>query len=289
MLYYREHLEDQAQWYRNWVQASQSWKHDRHLFVGQAGYLNSMANSVTQLEHARQNGADGTVSYSYFATADDDLDGTWMNDWSWYDMVGADWFAEPASTPAMPWRDPDTATEGTLFGRITAADTGEPIDNATVALGSLDPVQTDGNGYYAMTLIPATSSGTRYDATASYGDYPDGTRPVTVYAGRVTQQDISLSHLAADDADEDGVGDATDNCPLGANPDQQDADGDGVGDVCDNCPSDFNPDQADADGDGEGDACASAGSGPSLCGAGALSAMLAGLVALFLGPARRAQ
>ncbi len=57
------------------------------------------------------------------------------------------------------------------------------------------------------------------------------------------------------DEDGDGVADASDNCPQGANPDQADSDGDGVGDACDNCPMSANPDQADADADGVGDAC----------------------------------
>ena len=35
------------------------------------------------------------------------------------------------------------------------------------------------------------------------------------------------------DSDGDGVGDAVDNCPAAANPDQVDTDGDGIGDVCD--------------------------------------------------------
>ena len=94
------------------------------------------------------------------------------------------------------------------------------------------------------------------------------------------QNDVSASFTGTIydegiDADNDGVLDVSDNCPLGpgpfpADPDQTDADSDGVGDVCDgvtdsdgdgvddgvdNCPSVANADQTDTDGDGVGDAC----------------------------------
>ncbi len=70
------------------------------------------------------------------------------------------------------------------------------------------------------------------------------------------------------DADSDGVGDSSDNCPNDANADQANTDGDALGDACDpdddsdgvpdatdNCPLVANTAQADNDGDSQGDAC----------------------------------
>ncbi len=50
--------------------------------------------------------------------------------------------------------------------------------------------------------------------------------------------------VATDDADLDGVKDATDNCLSTPNPTQVDTDGDGKGDACDACPSKANPGSA---------------------------------------------
>jgi len=69
------------------------------------------------------------------------------------------------------------------------------------------------------------------------------------------------------DGDQDGVDDATDNCDLAGNPDQQDRDGDGIGNWCDDadgdrlldtidtCPNDTWLGAIDTDGDGFGDGC----------------------------------
>ena len=57
------------------------------------------------------------------------------------------------------------------------------------------------------------------------------------------------------DTDNDGIGDADDNCPVLTNANQLDVDLDGSGNVCDNCPEVANADQVDADGDGAGNAC----------------------------------
>jgi len=71
----------------------------------------------------------------------------------------------------------------------------------------------------------------------------------------IANTDEGDSYQYADDYDDDGREDNTDNCPFAANADQSDGDSDGYGDACDNCPGASNEDQTDSDGDGEGDAC----------------------------------
>lgn len=71
-----------------------------------------------------------------------------------------------------------------------------------------------------------------------------------------TDNDHDGSGDACDpDDDNDQIADASDNCPLRSNTDQQNGDGDYLGDACDNCPAVTNPYQEDGDIDGVGDPC----------------------------------
>lgn len=93
-------------------------------------------------------------------------------------------------------------------------------------------------------------------------------RGVRVEPNRAVGGPSAPGPLAPDDNDDDGVLNASDNCPDVYNPDQADLDGDGVGDSCDAdldgdgftndtdlCTWRPNPDQQDADADGVGDVC----------------------------------
>jgi uncharacterized lipoprotein YddW (UPF0748 family) len=202
MNYKREHRSDQAQWYRNWVDAAIGWRYNRHVFCGQGNYLNGFENSLAQLQYAYSAGANGTANYDYQGTRAteilcDSYD-TEFPDWTWYSYIAANLFTSPAPTPTMPWRNSATATEGTLWGRVTDFFTGLPVDDATVLVSGVGTVQTDGNGYYVVTLIPAGAGGTLYNVTASKGGYPNRKDTAAVVAGDVARLDLDLGNMPGD-------------------------------------------------------------------------------------------
>ena len=145
------------------------------------------------MQYALNAGSNGVVNYSYYDTADENMDGNSENDPNWYGYVAANLFTSTATPPTMPWRDPNTATEGTLWGRVADPGTDTSIDGASVQVGSLAAVQTDGNGYYVVTLITAGASGTSYTVTASKSGCPTARLTgVVVRRGIVVRQDINL-------------------------------------------------------------------------------------------------
>lgn len=213
MNYKREYSTYQAQWFRNWVDAAIGWRYQRHMFCGQGNYLNTKADSVTQLAYALSAGADGISNYSYYSTADQHMNDTPENDWTWYTYVAANLFTTAVEPPTMSWRDPNLATEGTLWGRVTDPATGLPIDGASVKVGTLTTMETDGNGYYVVTLIPASVGGTTYTVTANK---PGCTQVVlsgvVVQPGVVVQRDINMCNSAPNvgDMNSDGSINASD-------------------------------------------------------------------------------
>lgn len=165
MCYYDDGNSSHWAWYRNWVDAAMSWSYDRHVVAGVGGWLNSALNSMNQHVYAKNNSW-GFCTYSYAGPNDD------IGQSAWFPYLGDNLNPNPAPLPTMPWRDPNVATEGTLWGQIVAADTGQPVDNALVSVAGVGSVNTDGNGIYVITLANASAGGTSYPIAVSVPGYP---------------------------------------------------------------------------------------------------------------------
>lgn len=178
--------------YRAWCDRSYScWRYNRHIYIGLGAYLNTKANTVTQLQYAYAgqaggNGLNGTTTYSYGVPSSDGGD--------WWGYAAANIYTNTATVPTMPWRNPATATEGIMWGRVLDAKTGFYVDDATVTVTGGPTVKTDGNGYYVATLIPATAGGTVHSTTASKTGMTSQTMAnATVLAGDVVRYDFTLN------------------------------------------------------------------------------------------------
>ena len=124
MIYLREHVVAESDRYRGWVEAAMGWRYQRHMYIGQCLYNNSMTNSITQMQYAYDEGADGTINFAYGATADNDLNGTWEADWSWYPLVAESLFLQ-AGSDALRWTGTATALPREHSGGRLLTDTAE--------------------------------------------------------------------------------------------------------------------------------------------------------------------
>ena len=111
-----------------------------------------------------------------------------------------------------------------------------------------------------LTLFSISVSGQSFECDNNFGDC--GTPEQSGGGGQsgggsilISNTDLGDTYQHADDFDDDGIEDPSDNCMRISNTDQTDRDGDGVGDICDNCLFEWNEDQSDIDGDGVGDSC----------------------------------
>ena len=152
---------------------------------------------------------------------------------------------------------------GSISGRVTDLTTAQGVPGARVGAGPAGETSTGPAGYYSITGLV---NGEYWVSTLAAG-FLDAyqSNPVAVAPGQDT---ANIDFALTPDADGDGIGDPTDNCPSYYNATQVDLDGDGQGDPCDddidgdgvlnatdNCVRDVNPAQADEDGDGYGTLC----------------------------------
>ncbi len=179
--------------FNSWASLCAScWQYNRQIFPGIGAYLNTDATIASEITYTRSLGLKGNATYSYGVANNSS---PYNNDWWAY--ATANVFTNTVSTPSMPWRNPATATEGIVWGRVMDNATGLYVDDATVTVTGGPTVKTDGNGYYVATLVPATAGGTTHLTTASKtGAIPQSVNAVAL-AGDVVRYDLFLNSTPA--------------------------------------------------------------------------------------------
>lgn len=162
MVYYNEANPRYAEFFRRWANFLKDHQHGRIGVVGIGNYLNSIENTLKQVEFARQpspsgNRVFGVNFFSYAATTGvGSEEGSNRYEDAFYTALG-NYFGEWVPAPPMPWKQSPTA--GHLMGTVLNAGDFSPVDGATVEVyqaGSLmRTLTTDGNGFFAAVHLPA--------------------------------------------------------------------------------------------------------------------------------------
>ncbi len=173
--------------FNTWADRSATcWQGNRNIFPGMGGYLYTDSTITNMINYTRSKGLKGNAIYSYAVPTSTSGSGS-----GWWAFAAANVYTNIVSTPPMPWRNPATATEGIVWGRVKNS-ANLFVDDATVVVAGGPTVKTDGNGYYVATLVPATAGGTVHLTTASKPGLVSQSTNAVALAGDVVRYDFVL-------------------------------------------------------------------------------------------------
>lgn len=152
----------------------------RHIYMAQGSYMNTISNSMTQLNSAVSYGFQGLVPYSYAVTNS----GT-VNRTSFKNSLIAGPFSGTQSRPGMSWIT--SPSYGMLKGFITNA-SGSPVYPATVSIAG-KTTQVSGTGFYGFVDVPTGSC----SVTVTAPGYQNAGGSTTIYAGNVSTVSLTLT------------------------------------------------------------------------------------------------
>ena len=184
---------------------------NRRIAAGQGNYLNTVENTLVQLQSARATSPAGrslagSVCYSYGTwgrrqNADTTYSSNYVPRGEFLDALSDPVTAQaygstalyptPVAVPAMPWKA--DVSRGHLMGFVRLADGGAPLDGATVTLtgpqSATRTLRTDATGFFgALDLTP----GSWTVAAAGPGLRPQA-RAVAVTGATVADRSLWLS------------------------------------------------------------------------------------------------
>jgi uncharacterized lipoprotein YddW (UPF0748 family) len=195
MLYFNQN--DWPLAWSRWNTFAKNHKYNRHLAIGMGWYINSVPDTLGQINDTRQptsagNRANGLVGYYYHKMNTDGVSRTnFLNTLS--SPSGP--FPQKVPTQVMPWKS--NPTRGHAKGLVSAGNSDHPFEHALVTFTGPQSrtARTDANGFYGVVdLLPGT-----YTVTASVPNapYDPVTRQITVTAGQVRTSDFALQFAPA--------------------------------------------------------------------------------------------
>lgn len=146
----------------------------------------TLATLSAQIEEARQQGAIGSLTFSYTGFQSGD-----------FAALGQGVYADPAPYPAMPWLV--NPTNAIIVGNVTDS-SGAPLVDVRLIRSNNSYVWLSGSdGFFAMLKVPAKQSFTITANGTQYG-YPVTSVPVpALAAGEVRRINIRLGVTAVED------------------------------------------------------------------------------------------
>ena len=176
---------DSATDYIKWMNFEKDRHGNRHMVVGPGIYMNSLSNSILEIQKTRDlspagSKADGFCGFSYFApyTNGGTNYGTWGN---FSPLLSSQVTTTWADVPTMPWKT--SPTKGHISGTVTLYAGGPWADGANVSITgpTSRSMLCDGTGFYAFIDLPPGT----YTVTASKSGYPNNVQTVAVEVGSV--------------------------------------------------------------------------------------------------------
>lgn len=192
--------------YDAWSNFAKANQFGRGTVIGPGIYMNTIANSVSQLRRTRDTyagrAAFGAVMYSYATTNDENPNDGYggpldlpnsvfynaLSHTSAYDPNPTPIYNTPVSVPPMTWKT--SPTKGHIRGTVYDCNETAWLDGAAVTVTGPEnrSMTCDGTGFYAfIDLLPGA-----YTVTASYPNRPSEQSQVVVTAGQVATANLVL-------------------------------------------------------------------------------------------------
>jgi uncharacterized lipoprotein YddW (UPF0748 family) len=166
--------------FNGWVNTYYNQQHGRHVYPAQGSYMNTISNSMTQINYVRNKPMPGSEPYSYRVTNSGTIDKTGFKN-----ALLAGPYSSTQSVPSMSWIS--SPTLGMLKGTVKDSG-GNPVYPATVTIQSKS-TKDSGTGFYGFTDLSTGS----YTVTASATGYNNANANVTITAGLVTTANLTLT------------------------------------------------------------------------------------------------